>query len=79
MVTPELVRAVFAEERERIASEISGAMSDVPRAAVHTKLALYRKAADDAETIFLEPTMRPFLTGSSELAPACKESAPVPA
>ncbi len=78
MVTPELVRAVFAEEKEKIVSEIQTAMAGTPLAAVHKELARYRNAADDAETIFLERTMRPFLTGSSELALPRSESVLVP-
>ena len=68
-VTRELVQAVFAEEKEKIITEIRAAMNDAPPAAVHTEMVRYRMAAAAAETIFLERTMRPFLTGSSELAP----------
>jgi len=68
-VTRELVRAVFAEEKEKIITEIRAAMNGAPLTAIQRETACYRKAAADAETVFLERTMRPFLTGSSELAP----------
>ncbi len=71
-VTAELVRAVFTEETEKIVEEIRSALRDAPLESVETELALYRKAAADAESIFLEPHMRPFLSNSSELAPVAQ-------
>ncbi|HEX8384884.1 MAG TPA: hypothetical protein VF576_01815, partial [Rubricoccaceae bacterium] len=57
-VTDALVRRVFAEETEAILAEVGPA-----------ERARYARAADEALSVFLEPTMRPFLTTASPLAP----------
>ncbi len=75
IVTPELVQAVFAEETKKIIAEIGVAMEGAPPESALKEVALFRKAAADAETIFLERTMRPFLTGRSELVPVDKPTA----
>jgi len=59
-VTPELVRRVFAEELARIHAELgTGAGAERERAA-------YAAAAEDAERIFTEERLRPFLACSSD-------------
>ena len=66
-VTDDLVRRVFSEEKEAILL----ALCDAHAGDCHTlgqELARYACAADDARAVFLEPTMRPFLTTTSDLA-----------
>ncbi|NNF59379.1 MAG: malate synthase A [Rhodothermaceae bacterium] len=70
LVTPECVRRVFAEETETILDEIREAMEAAPMAAIHREVAAYRRAADEAEAIFLERPMRPFLSLASDLVPS---------
>ena len=83
IITPELVRRVFAEEREKILAEIRKALAEAPSATVRQELAAYQRAAAEAEAIFLERPMRPFLALSSDLvAPVVSgdgASTPVPA
>ena len=66
-VTDDLVRRVFAEEKERILIDLCDAHADDCRT-LGSELAAYACAADDARAVFLEDEMRPFLTTTSELA-----------
>ncbi len=59
VVDEALVRRVFAEELEAIVREVPADEHDA-----------YRRAARDAEEVFLEPDMRAFLTLASDLATA---------
>jgi malate synthase len=63
-VTDALVRRVFAEELARV-------LDEVPEA----ERAAYARAAADAEAVFLEAEMRPFLARSSALAEPVEEPA----
>jgi malate synthase len=75
-VTPDLVRRCFREELARIedeqrttasASAAAAAPADTG-AALQKELDLYARAAVDAEAIFTEERLRPFLASRSELA-----------
>ena len=61
-VTLELVRGIFAEEQARIERELG------ERGADHHEIEAYRKARLDAETIFTERRLRPFLSMASDPA-----------
>lgn len=67
-VTATLVERVFSEECERIQHEIEAAHRDAPPYARHRELARYRQACRDAQAVFLEQPMRPFLALASDLA-----------
>lgn len=66
-VTDDLVRRVFAEEKETILMDLCDVHADDCQTLGH-ELARYACAADDARAVFLEGDMRPFLTTTSELA-----------
>ncbi len=72
-VTDDLVRRVFAEEKEAILMDLCDAHADDCQT-LGRELAAFACAADDARAVFLEAEMRPFLTTTSELA-----ERPVPA
>ncbi|HVS63670.1 MAG TPA: hypothetical protein VMT85_09250 [Thermoanaerobaculia bacterium] len=61
-VTLDLVRRIFAEEQTRIERELAE-----KRAGLH-EVESYRRARLDAETIFTEPRLRPFLSMASDPA-----------
>ena len=62
-----LVRRVFSEEKERILMDLCDEHGG-DCSALGQELAAYACAADEARRVFLEPTLRPFLTSTSELA-----------
>ena len=74
-VTRDLVSEVFAEELETIEDEARAFFEGQPEEVVQKQIERFRQAAQDAEHIFTEPEMRPFLTCASELAgiPAHKQ------
>jgi len=61
-ITKKFVSTIFAEELQRIEHELIET-----KASAHV-LASFRKAAEDAETLFLQEEFRPHLALSSELA-----------
>ncbi|HEX4954485.1 MAG TPA: malate synthase A [Thermoanaerobaculia bacterium] len=63
-VTPALVRGLFAEEESAIAGEIRAALSDPAEAAATA--ARFAAARAEAEAIFTETELRPFLALASE-------------
>ncbi|CAN5547109.1 malate synthase A [soil metagenome] len=67
-VTDDYIRRIFAEETDRIEQEISEAMEGAGAAAIQEQVDLFREAARDAEVVFLESEMRPFLTFRSDVA-----------
>lgn len=67
-VSDALLHRVFAEEAERILAEIGEAMAGAPPQAREAELGRYREAAREAEAVFLEKDMRPFLALRSPLA-----------
>ena len=67
-VTRDLVRRTFDEELDKIEAEVREAMAGRPDAAIAKGIDLFRKACEDAVTIFTEEEFRPFLTCRSELA-----------
>ena len=69
VVTADLIRRVFAEETDRIVAETLTAMDGAPPAACAEATAEIEAAAHAARAVFLEGTMRPFLTLASPLAP----------
>ncbi len=66
-VTRDLVRQVFAEELYNILGEVREAMATAPSEAVDKELDRYCEAAADAEFVFTEDVMRPFLACTSDL------------
>ena len=66
-VTRDLVSRIFDEELEKIESETREFFSDHPDEVIEEQVKRFRKAAADAEAIFTEETMRPFLACESEL------------
>jgi malate synthase len=67
VVTPELVSRVFEEELETIVDEAREFFAGQPEEVVEKQVERFRQAAEDAERIFLEEDMRPFLACASEL------------
>jgi malate synthase len=66
-VTPDLVSRIFDEELEKIEAETREFFSDRPDDVIEEQVERFRKAAEDAEAIFTEDEMRPFLACESEL------------
>jgi malate synthase len=66
-ITRDLIRKVFDEELRKISEEVRQAYQKAPEAVVEREIALFRKAKEDAERIFLEKEFRPFYAKSSEL------------
>jgi malate synthase len=66
-VTEELVSRVFAEELEVIEEEAREFFADAPDDVVDAQVERFRQAAADAEAIFTEDDMRPFLAMASDL------------
>jgi malate synthase len=66
-VTRDLVSRIFDEELEKIESETREFFADHPDEVIDEQVERFRKAAADAEAIFTEETMRPFLACESEL------------
>ena len=72
-VTEALVRRIFEEELEKIVEEARGFFADAPDDVVDAQVERFRQAAADAEAIFTEDEMRPFLAQASELYGAGSE------
>jgi malate synthase len=66
-VTKELISTVFEEELAKIEAEAREFFESYGEDAVETHVGRFRKAAKDAERIFTEDEMRPFLACESEL------------
>ena len=66
-VTEELISTIFEEELEKIEAEAREFFESYGEDAVETHVGRFRKAAEDAERIFTEDEMRPFLSCESEL------------
>jgi len=66
-VTEDLVSRVFDEELEKIVEEARNFFADAPEAVVEEQVQRFRQAAADAQAIFTEDEMRPFLAQASEL------------
>ncbi|PEN13995.1 malate synthase A [Longibacter salinarum] len=66
-VTKELIHRIFEEELEKIEAEARDFFASYGEDAVETHVQRFRKAAKDAERIFTEDAMRPFLACESEL------------
>jgi malate synthase len=66
-ITDDLVSRIFDEELETIVEEARGFFADAPDNVVEEQVRRFHEAAADAQAIFTEPEMRPFLTMSSEL------------
>ncbi len=87
-VTRDLVRRVFAQEKEQILVGLCDTYADDCQT-LGREMAAYACAADDARAVFLESEMRPFLATTSDLAErpaptptgdgASVEAVPVPA
>jgi len=73
-VTDDLVRRVFDEELDQIVEEAREFFANAPAAVVEEQVRRFQEAAADAQAIFTEPEMRPFLAQASELYEA--EGAP---
>ena len=65
-VTPDLVKKVFAEELDRIVEEVGQNMAGQPKETIQIVEKGFRKAAQDAEAIFLKEELQDFLTLTSE-------------
>jgi len=66
-VTPDLIGRIFDEELEKIEAEAREFFASYGEDAVETHVQRFRRAAVDAERIFREDKMRPFLACESEL------------
>jgi malate synthase len=66
-VTRELVGRIFDEELQKIEDEAREFFADYGEDAVQKQVDRFRQARSDAEMIFTEPAMRPFLACQSEL------------
>ena len=66
-VTRELIGRIFDEELEMIEDEAREFFADYGEDAVQKQVDRFRQARSDAEMIFTEPAMRPFLACQSEL------------
>jgi malate synthase len=66
-VTESLVDRIFDEELEKIIEEAREFFADAPDDVVEEQVRRFREAAADAQAIFTETEMRPFLAHSSEL------------
>jgi malate synthase len=66
-VTTELIGRIFEEELEKIEDEAREFFASYGEDAVKTHVERFRTAAADAERIFTEDAMRPFLACESEL------------
>jgi len=61
------VRRIFKEELEKIVEETRTFFADAPEKVIEEQVRRFRRAADDAQAIFTEDEMRPFLAQASEL------------
>jgi Malate synthase len=66
-VTEDLVARVFDEELEKIVEEAREFFGDAPPEVVEEQVQRFQQAAADAQAIFTEDEMRPFLAQASEL------------
>ena len=66
-VTKELIHEVFEEELATIEAEARDFFSGAPDDVVEAQVKRFRQAAADAEAIFTEDEMRPFLAMASDL------------
>ena len=66
-VTRDLIRRIFDEELATIEEEARGFFAGQPDAVIEKQIERFRQAREDAERIFTEETMRPFLACASEL------------
>jgi len=65
-VTRDLVYKVFEEELNNIIQEVRDLMDGAPAGAIEDEVARFREAASDAQILFAEKNMRPFLACASE-------------
>ncbi len=72
-VTDALVAQVFQEESAQIADELADAFA-APGQALDAERAAYADAAQQAQDVFLEAEMRPFLAMASDLAPVSPDA-----
>jgi len=66
-VTESLVARIFDEELEKIVEEARDIFGDAPDEVAEEQVRRFRQAAADAQSIFTEDEMRPFLAQKSEL------------
>ena len=66
-VTEELVARIFDEELRTIEKEVEEFFEGQPDEVIEEQVRRFRQAREDAERIFTESTMRPFLACASEL------------
>ncbi|MEM9593589.1 MAG: malate synthase A [Acidobacteriota bacterium] len=69
-VTVELIRRLFAEELDRIHLEVAEALEGASEDAVAARRDAFTAAAEEAQAIFLEEGLRPFLSLASDAADA---------
>ena len=67
VVTKSVVRRIFDEELEKIVEETREFFADAPEEVIEKQVDRFRRAAADAQAIFTEENMRPFLAQASEL------------
>ena len=67
-VTRALVMQVFAEELARIDAQLREALREQPVTKVEAEITQYYLAAAEAQALFTETELRPFLASESELA-----------
>ena len=67
VVTKSVVRRIFDEELEKIVEETREFFADAPEEVIEEQVDRFRRAAADAQAIFTEEEMRPFLAQASEL------------
>ena len=66
-VTTALIRRIFDEELGKIVEETRAFFADAPEEVIEEQVRRFRRAAADAQAIFTEEEMRPFLAQASEL------------
>jgi malate synthase len=66
-ITKNVVRRIFDEELDKIVEETRAFFADAPESVIEKQVQRFRRAAADAQAIFTEEDMRPFLAQASEL------------